>query len=226
MRLDHVDVLFVHNAITLGTEGHERLTPASVVAEAVAPAFERLIAEGRIRHWGLTGIGEPDALIHLLDNGPRPDYIQCIANLLDSPGGLLRGGMPARPRDVIAAANANGTAVMGIRAVQAGALTDAIDRSLPDGHSELADYDRAAPFRAIAAADWQVRGVARPLLRTLDGTASAPSSSASRTAGSSVSASTPRPPRHSTPHSSPASMPLSAAPSDPFPLDEGTLGWG
>ena len=151
MRLDHVDVMFVHNAITLNSEGHERLTPASVVADAVAPAFERLIAEGRIRHWGLTGIGEPDALIELLNNGPRPDYIQCIANLLDSPGGLLRGGIAARPRDIITAANANGTAVMGIRAVQAGALTDAIDRPLPDGHSELADYDRAAPFRAIAA---------------------------------------------------------------------------
>lgn len=150
MRLDHVDVMFVHNAVTLGSEGHERLTPATVIAEAVAPAFERLIAAGRIRHWGLTGIGEPDALIHLLDNGPRPDYVQCIANLLDSPGGLLRGGIAARPRDIIAAANANGTAVMGIRAVQAGALTDAIDRPLPDGHTEIADYDRAAPFRAIA----------------------------------------------------------------------------
>ena len=151
MRLDHVDVMFVHNAVTLGSEGHERLTPATVIAEAVAPAFERLIAEGRIRHWGLTGIGEPDALIHLLENGPRPDYVQCIANLLDSPGGLLRGGIAARPRDIIAAANTSGTAVMGIRAVQAGALTGAIDRPLPDGHSELADYDRAAPFRAIAA---------------------------------------------------------------------------
>ena len=152
MRLDHVDVMFVHNAVTLGSEGGERMTTADVVAEAVVPAFERLIAAGRVRHWGLTGIGEADALIHLLENGPRPHYVQCIANLLDSPGGLMRGvAGPARPRDIIAAANANGTAVMGIRAVQAGALTDAIDRPLPDGHSELADYDRAAPFRAIAA---------------------------------------------------------------------------
>ena len=152
MRLDHVDVMFLHNSVTLGSEGGERMTTAASVAEAVVPAFERLIAEGRIRHWGLTGIGEADALIELLTNGPRPDYVQCIANLLDSPGGLMRGAAgAARPRDIIAAANANGTAVMGIRAVQAGALTDAIDRPLPDGHSELADYDRAAPFRAIAA---------------------------------------------------------------------------
>ena len=151
MRIDYVDVMFLHNSVTLGSEGGERMTTAASVAEAVAPTFERLIAEGRIRHWGLTGIGEADALIHLLNNGPRPDYVQCIANLLDSPGGLLRGGIAARPRDIIAAAKANDAAVLGIRAVQAGALTDAIDRPLPDGHSELADYDRAAPFRAIAA---------------------------------------------------------------------------
>ena len=151
MKLDRVDVMFLHNAVTLGDEGGDRLTTVASVVEAVAPAFERLIAEGRVGHWGLTGISHADALIHLLENGPRPDFIQCIANLLDSAGGLLQGGGPARPRDIIAAANANGVGVMGIRAVQAGALTDAIDRSLPEGHSELADYARAAPFRALAA---------------------------------------------------------------------------
>ena len=151
MRLDHVDVMFLHNAVTPAGEGGERLTSASVVAEAVAPAFERLVAEGRVRCWGLTAIGEADALIHILSNGPLPAYAQCITNLLDSPGGLVRGAGAPRPRDVIAAANGAGVAVMGIRAVQAGALTDAIDRPLPDGHPELADYARAAPFRALAA---------------------------------------------------------------------------
>ena len=150
MKLDHVDIMFLHNSVTLAGEGDERMTTTASVTEAVVPAFERLIAEGRIRYWGLTGIGHADALIELLTNGPRPDYIQCIVNLLDSPGGLLRGEGSARPRDILAASNTNGAAVLGIRAVQAGALTDAIDRPLPDGHSELADYARAAPFRAIA----------------------------------------------------------------------------
>ena len=152
MKLERVDVMFLHNAVTLGNEDGERLTRVATVIEAVAPAFERLIAEGRIGHWGLTGIGEADALIHLLENGPRPDYIQCIANLLDSAGALPQGNAPLRPRDVTAAANASGAAVLGIRAVQAGALTDALDRSLPDGHPELADFARAAPFRVLAAA--------------------------------------------------------------------------
>ena len=151
MKLSRVDVMFVHNAVTLADQGGERLTTAATVVEAVAPAFQRLIAEGRIGHWGLTGIGNADALIHLVTNGPRPDYIQCITNLLDSAGGLFQGTEPPRPRDIIAAAAANGVSVLGIRAVQAGALTEAIDRPLPEGHTELADYERAAPFRNIAA---------------------------------------------------------------------------
>lgn len=151
MKLERVDIMFLHNAVTVAGEGGERLTTVATMTDAVAPAFERLIAEGRIGHWGLTGIGNADALIHLVEAGPRPDYIQCITNLLDSAGGLFQGTEPPRPRDIIGAANANGVPVLGIRAVQAGALTDAIDRPLPEGHTELTDFHRAAPFRAIAA---------------------------------------------------------------------------
>ena len=51
---------------------------------------------------------------------------------------------------MIAAATEHGVGVMGIRAVQAGALTDAIDRELPEGHGDAVDFDRAAPFRDLA----------------------------------------------------------------------------
>ena len=40
---------------------------------------------------------------------------------------------------------------MGIRAVQAGALTAAIDRPLPSDHPETQDYARAAGFRELVA---------------------------------------------------------------------------
>ena len=50
----------------------------------------------------------------------------------------------------MAAARANGVGVIGIRAVQAGALTAAIDRPLPDDHPEVRDYERAAGFRRLA----------------------------------------------------------------------------
>ena len=38
---------------------------------------------------------------------------------------------------------------MGIRAVQAGALTSAIDRPLAADDPEVRDYEKAAPFRAL-----------------------------------------------------------------------------
>ena len=38
---------------------------------------------------------------------------------------------------------------MGIRAVQAGALTSAIDRLLPADHPEMQDFARAAGFRRL-----------------------------------------------------------------------------
>jgi aryl-alcohol dehydrogenase-like predicted oxidoreductase len=51
----------------------------------------------------------------------------------------------------MATARANGVGVMGIRAVQAGALTDLLDRPLPADHPEMLDYARAAGFRRLAA---------------------------------------------------------------------------
>ena len=69
---------------------------------------------------------------------PAPSAVQCIANLLDLPGGPKFFDGPAKPRAVMAAARANGVGVMGIRAVQAGALTSALDRPLPDDHPRCA----------------------------------------------------------------------------------------
>lgn len=113
------------------------------------PTFERLVAEGIIGASGLTGIGHPDTIIQLLHENPAPAAVQCIANLFGSPGSLQVFDGPARPRDVMAAAHAHGGGVMGIRAVQAGALTAAIDRRLPPDHPEERDYQRAARFRAL-----------------------------------------------------------------------------
>jgi len=156
MRLERVDLFFLHNTLVPdprpGRGLPPRATPRSLFVEAVRPAFERLVAEGTIGAWGLTGIGVPSALIEAIGETPPPAAMQCIANLLDSPGGLARFDEPARPRAIIAAARARGVGVMGIRAVQAGALTDALDRPLPDDHPEMVDFHRAAPFRAVAAA--------------------------------------------------------------------------
>ena len=157
LQRDQLDVFFLHS--NLVPDGHamwqrpdtERFTPLPLFIDVVRPAFEKLVKDGLIGAWGLTGIGHPDAIIEVLGHDSRPAAVQCIANLLDSPGGLKFFDGPAKPRDVMAAAHANGVGVMGIRAVQAGALTAAIDRDLPADHPEVLDFARAAPFRAICA---------------------------------------------------------------------------
>ncbi|MGE0223851.1 MAG: aldo/keto reductase [Acetobacteraceae bacterium] len=157
LQRDRLDLFFLHSNIV--PDGHpmwnqpdvSRLTPLSLFTDRVRPAFEKLVQDGLIGAWGLTGIGHPDAIIEVLGQSPKPAAVQCIANLLDSPGGLKFFEGPAKPRAVMAAARANGVGVMGIRAVQAGALTAAIDRTLPEDHPEMRDYARAAGFRALCA---------------------------------------------------------------------------
>lgn len=154
---DRLDIFFLHS--NLVPDGHamwnapdvSRLTPLPLFRSRVRPAFEKLKQEGLIAAWGLTGIGHPDAIIEVLNEDPKPAAVQCIANMLDSPGGLKFFQGPSKPRDVMAAARANGVGIMGIRAVQAGALTAAIDRDLPADHPEVRDYALAAGFRALCA---------------------------------------------------------------------------
>jgi len=158
LRLARLDLFFLHSNVVPGAafaagwgDAGARMTPYPVFVAQVRPVFERLVSEGLIGAWGLTGIGHPDTIIRLLHERPAPAAVQCIANLLDSPGGLKFFDGPAKPRAVMAAARANGVGVMGIRAVQAGALTAAIDRPLAADHPEVRDYERAAGFRRLCA---------------------------------------------------------------------------
>jgi aryl-alcohol dehydrogenase-like predicted oxidoreductase len=159
MKLDRVDLFFLHSNIHLDGfsyahgDAHKDSfsTSWSLYADEVAPAMERLKAQGRIDAWGITGIGVPTAVLAALDHAPRPDAVQAIANLMDSPGALRRYAEPARPREVAAAAKARGIGVMGIRAVQAGALTAGVDRALSANNPDNTDFARAAGFRALCA---------------------------------------------------------------------------
>jgi aryl-alcohol dehydrogenase-like predicted oxidoreductase len=159
MRLDHADVFFLHSNICedgyrYARYDHRRdrfATTWSLYVDEVVPAFEDLKARGRIRAWGVTGVGIPETIIKSLNHADKPAAVQAVANLLDSPGDMRNFDEPARPRDIIAAAVAAGVGVMGIRAVQAGALTAAVDRDLPAAGADAGDYVRSAPYRALCA---------------------------------------------------------------------------
>ena len=151
MRIEHIDIFILHSQIIPDDGvGVYRGTTRSLFVEGVRPAFEKLVAQGRISAWGVTGIGVPSAILETIREEPAPSVVQCIANVLDSAGELRRFEEPERPRDLIEAASSRGVGIMGIRPVQAGALTDSVDRELSDDHPVMVDFRRAKPFRALA----------------------------------------------------------------------------
>ena len=160
LRMARVDLLLLHSNIIPDDYTFPRdaavqnrfATPVSIYRKQAIATFEALQREGLIGNWGITGVGLPDTIIEALRTDPKPAVVQCVANCLDSAGGMRRYDEPARPRDIIAAARAAGVGVLGIRAVQAGALTDRLDRELnlktPTGSTST------APRRC---AIWRVR---------------------------------------------------------------------
>ena len=150
MRLSTVDVFLLHGYLVPSGAEKADTTPRSLFVDAVRPAFEDLVRRGRIGAWGITGIMVPSAILESLAEDPAPGVAQIVTNPFDSVGEMREGNEPARPRDLIEAATRRGVGVMGIRAVQAGALTDRLDRELPADHPTMADFNRAEPFRAIA----------------------------------------------------------------------------
>lgn len=152
LKLEQVDFLLLHNQIIPDQETDiNHGTPLTVFMESVIPVFEALVERGSIRSWGITGIGVPSALKTVIEHGQGPSVVQVISNLLDSPGSLKRFDGDPMPRYLIDTASNAGVSVMGIRAVQAGALTDNFDRDIPKDHPDMRDYNRASGFRDLAA---------------------------------------------------------------------------
>lgn len=155
MRLDRVDVFFLHSNIIpddydASAYSDRPATRWATYAEAFVPACEKLVAQGRIGAWGVTGIGIPDCILRALDGAHKPAVVQCLSNPIDSAGELQYFAGPSRARELIAATKAAGAGVMGIRPVQGGALTDTLDRDLPAEHGVVVDFNRTSGFRALA----------------------------------------------------------------------------
>jgi len=157
LKREQVDIFILHSNICPDDYVYER-DPAfedygvvrwSAFVNEVAPAFEALKEKGLIGNWGVTGTGLPRSIMDALRGTPKPAVVQAVTNLLDSPGGMRRYEEPPEPRNIIRTAKNNDVGVMGIRAVQAGALTSAIDRPLAADDPELRDYEKAAPFRKL-----------------------------------------------------------------------------
>jgi len=153
MKLSYVDVFILHSQILPqpDTDRQSWTTDLDSFQEKTRPALEKLVEQGRIGAWGITATQFSEVLDTVFSADPAPAVAQMVANVMDAPGDMTWTEGPARPRHLVALAKRNGIGVMGIRAVQAGALTDTLDRDLEPDHPARVDFERAAPFRALAA---------------------------------------------------------------------------
>ena len=160
MGIEQVDLFFLHSQLIedgyqlpLYNEIRDRLaTPKSMFQEAVIPAFERLQQEGKIGGWGFA-LGQQSALEAVIASDKPPTAVQCVINPLNSAGdiGYVSGEFDCR--GILRACRTHDVPALAIRAVQAGALTSAMDRDLPANDADRLDFDRAAGFRKLAA-EW------------------------------------------------------------------------
>jgi aryl-alcohol dehydrogenase-like predicted oxidoreductase len=153
LRLDFVDLFILHSQI-LPTPDPEReawTTNLQLFEDVTRPALEALVDGGRVGAWGITAIQYPELLEGVMTDDPAPRAAQMITNVIDAPGDMEWTGEWAPPRDLIGRADELEIGVMGIRAVQAGALTDRLDRDVDPDHPAAKDYEGAAPFREVAA---------------------------------------------------------------------------
>ncbi|GAB7051840.1 aldo/keto reductase [Catenuloplanes indicus] len=151
---ESVDMFLLHTQLRpAGTDGPKGTLDYDRYATEVAPAFDRLRTEGKIRSWGLTAVGHPQSIIDAIGNtAHRPDYAQVIVNALDMNGDMwIYGDLPSRNVEIVAAANAAGVGVIAIRAVAAGSLASSLDRTMAPDYPAAVDFARAEPFRKLAA---------------------------------------------------------------------------
>ena len=127
LRRDQVDILHLHNAITV-TGGGEALSIQHVLGDVV-PAFERLRQQGKTRFLGLTAVGDTAALQQAID-ARAFDSAQVVYNMLNpSAASGLPASYPAQDYGrLFDHTKAAGVGVIGIRVLAGGALSGSAER--------------------------------------------------------------------------------------------------
>ena len=161
MKLEKVNLFLLHSQLI---EDNYKLfkfdemraksaTTLSCYFNSAIPAFERLVKEGKIDHWGIGGLGQEEAIIQALKHSQAPSAVQCVINPLNSAGAIGYVSEVFNPQAILSECHQLDIPILAIRAVQAGALTSAMDRSPHESGFDKSDFDdfkKAQPFRELA----------------------------------------------------------------------------
>ena len=129
--MDSVDLIQLHNRLTPNSETEHGRPDVSAkeVLEQVVAGFQELRAQGKVRFFGITGLGEMETLRAILDSESM-DTVQACYNLLNPSAGV--SGTPKfYTQDygqLIDLAASKGAGIIVIRVMAAGALTGVSER--------------------------------------------------------------------------------------------------
>ena len=128
LQFECVDLIQLHNAVAL-KRWPERHWIGVEEVEQVINAFQKLRDQGKIRHWGVNGLGETEALHQMVVAG-RAETIQCCFNLLNpSAGSSVPAGFPFQDYgQLIDRAVQQQMGVIAIRVLAGGALSGSAAR--------------------------------------------------------------------------------------------------
>jgi aryl-alcohol dehydrogenase-like predicted oxidoreductase len=150
--LPAVDLLQFHNPIALAAAG-SAVAVTDVIDQAI-PAFEDLKRQGKIKFFGITALGDPDALHQVIDGGAIYTS-QVFYNLLNpTAGGAADGPFPGIDfKGVLPHAKRKRIGTIGVRALAAGALSG-ISGKQPTAAPSVAPIASGPTYEAdVRAAD-------------------------------------------------------------------------
>jgi len=128
LNMEYVDLIQLHNPITLNRPSDNYWVGIDDVEPAIR-AFQSLQEQGKVRFWGITGLGETDAL-HRTIGAQSLHTIQTCYNLLNPTAGRqATRDFPFQDyRQLIDTASDKQMGTIAIRILAAGALSGTVDR--------------------------------------------------------------------------------------------------
>ncbi len=164
LQMECVDLLQLHNQIATERREDGRAIRVQDILEEVVPALQHLQQQGKIRFYGMTGLGETAALHQLIDTGVL-DTAQVCYNLLNpSAGSAVSTGFPAQDFGrLLDHTQQQRMGVIVIRALAAGTLSGSAERHptaiptvapIASGPDYATDVQRAQVFRTLVEAGY------------------------------------------------------------------------
>jgi aryl-alcohol dehydrogenase-like predicted oxidoreductase len=154
-----VDLLQLHNPIQLVPSGSG--VAVTDVLEQAIPALDDLKQQGKIRFFGITGLGDPDALHRVIADGAIYTS-QVFYNLLNpTAGGQAEGPFPGIDfKSLLPHAKRKRIGTIGVRALAAGALS-----GIPDKHPNAQPSVAPIASGPTYAADVQSAEILKTLVK-------------------------------------------------------------